>query len=73
MPAYRHPELRERLKAKIMRGDKGGERGQWSARKAQLLAAEYKRECESEGLKAYTNGAKSETARHLEEWGKDHR
>ncbi len=38
---YTQPELRERLKKKIMAGDKGGNPGQWSARKAQLLAQEY--------------------------------
>lgn len=40
--AYTKPELRERLKNKIMAGGKGGDPGEWSARKAQLLAAEYK-------------------------------
>ena len=38
---YTNPELRERLKAEIIAGDKGGKPGQWSARKAQLLAHEY--------------------------------
>ena len=40
---YTKPELRERLKRQIMAGDKGGRPGQWSARKAQLLAAEYRK------------------------------
>ncbi len=40
---YDQPQLRDRLKKKIVAGDKGGKRGQWSARKAQLLAAEYKK------------------------------
>jgi len=40
---YTKPSLRERLKNKIMTGDKGGKPGQWSARKAQLLASEYKK------------------------------
>jgi hypothetical protein len=39
---YSDPALRERLKKKILKGTKGGRSGQWSARKAQLLAAEYK-------------------------------
>lgn len=39
---YTRPELRERLKRKILRSSKGGRPGQWSARKAQLLASEYK-------------------------------
>mgnify|MGYP000695842097 FL=1 len=40
---YTKPTLRKRLFNKIMREGKGGAPGQWSARKAQLLAAEYKR------------------------------
>ena len=40
--AYTKPELRERLKARIKAGSKGGKPGQWSARKAQLLAKAYK-------------------------------
>ena len=40
---YTRPDLRERLKKKIIAGDKGGKPGQWSARKAQLLAAEYEK------------------------------
>jgi hypothetical protein len=34
--------MRKRLFEKIKRGTKGGNAGQWSARKAQLLAKEYK-------------------------------
>jgi len=34
--------LRERLFKKIKAGTRGGNAGQWSARKAQLLAREYK-------------------------------
>ncbi|WP_049805186.1 hypothetical protein [Stigmatella aurantiaca] len=40
---YTHPALRERLKKRIQAGSKGGRAGQWSARKSQLLAAEYKK------------------------------
>ena len=39
---YTHPELRKRLYNKIKAGSKGGNAGQWSARKAQMLAKEYK-------------------------------
>ena len=38
------PKLWERIKAAITRGAKGGEPGQWSARKAQLAVNEYKKE-----------------------------
>ena len=39
---YTKPTMRERLFEKIKAGDKGGKPGQWSARKAQMLAREYK-------------------------------
>ena len=39
---YTEPALRKRLFKKITKGTKGGKSGQWSARKAQLLAKEYK-------------------------------
>lgn len=41
--AYSKPEMRERLKNRIMAGSKGGKPGQWSARKAQLLAQAYEK------------------------------
>ena len=40
---YTKPEMRKRLFKKIKSGTKGGDRGEWSARKAQLLASEYKK------------------------------
>jgi len=39
---YTKPGLRERLKDRIMAGSKGGKAGEWSARKAQMLAKVYK-------------------------------
>jgi hypothetical protein len=39
---YTQPGMRKRLFEKIKAGSKGGKPGQWSARKAQLLAKEYK-------------------------------
>tara|TARA_Y100000389_G_C17178656_1_gene372837 strand:+ start:389 stop:565 length:177 start_codon:yes stop_codon:yes gene_type:complete len=39
---YTRPELRKRLFEKIKAGSKGGKPGQWSARKAQMLALQYK-------------------------------
>mgnify|MGYP006435797453 CR=1 FL=1 len=38
---YTKPTMRKRLFRKILRGTRGGRAGQWSARKAQLLAREY--------------------------------
>ena len=40
---YTKPTMRKNLFQKIKAGGKGGKPGQWSARKAQMLAAEYKR------------------------------
>ena len=37
------PELWEKVKDEYMESDKGGEPGQWSARKAQLAVQEYKK------------------------------
>ena len=40
---YTKPGMRKRLFESIKAGGKGGSPGQWSARKAQLLAAKYKK------------------------------
>jgi len=40
---YTKPSMRKRLFNEIKAGTKGGRAGQWSARKAQLLAARYKK------------------------------
>ena len=40
---YTKPTMRKNLFNKIKRGTKGGDPGEWSARKAQLLAREYKK------------------------------
>ena len=40
---YTKPSMRKRLFSKIKAGTKGGKAGQWSARKAQLLASRYKK------------------------------
>jgi len=39
---YTKPTMRKNLFNKIKAGNKGGKPGQWSARKAQMLAKEYK-------------------------------
>jgi hypothetical protein len=61
---YTKPDLRERLKRRIMVGSRGGNPGQWSARKAQLLAAEY------EKAGGGYSGGKSESQRSLSRWTK---
>jgi hypothetical protein len=62
---YTKPELREKIKREVMAGDKGGHPGQWSARKAQLVAHEYV----AEGG-GYTQ-PRSEAQEHLKEWGEE--
>ena len=39
---YTKPTMRKRLFSSIKAGGKGGNPGQWSARKAQMLAKQYK-------------------------------
>ena len=39
---YTKPGMRERMFKRIKAGGKGGKPGQWSARKAQMLAKQYK-------------------------------
>ena len=60
---YTDPALRERVKTKVMAGDKGGRPGQWSARKAQLVAHEY--EAEGGGYKH----ERTEAQQSLKDWG----
>jgi hypothetical protein len=38
------PKLWEKVKRQVTKGAKGGEPGQWSARKAQMAVSEYKKE-----------------------------
>ena len=39
---YTKPTMRKRIFNRIKAGTKGGKAGQWSARKAQMLAKQYK-------------------------------
>ena len=58
------PKLWEKVKEQVTAGDKGGEKGQWSARKAQLAVSEYKKQGGGyEGRKDPHN--------HLAEWTKE--
>ncbi len=59
---YTDPELRERIKEEIKQSDKGGKKGQWSARKSQLLTQEY----EKRG--GDYKGEKDESQKNLEKW-----
>jgi hypothetical protein len=40
---YTKPGMRKRLFEQVKAGGKGGAPGQWSARKAQMLASQYKK------------------------------
>ncbi|QNF34685.1 hypothetical protein HUW51_18850 [Adhaeribacter swui] len=59
---YTKPELREKIKEELKQSDKGGKKGQWSARKSQLLAKEY--EEQGGGYK----GPKDEKSKELDQW-----
>ena len=39
---YTKPGMRKKVVASVKAGDKGGKPGQWSARKAQMVAKQYK-------------------------------
>ena len=63
--AYTNPALRERIKNKIMASSKGGKPGQWSARKAQLVAQEYKK------AGGGYSGSKTSKQKSLSKWTKE--
>ena len=60
---YTKPDLRREIKDELMEGDRGGDPGQWSARKSQMLVQEY----EKRGG-GYKKDEKDEDAKSLEEW-----
>lgn len=62
---YTKPGLRESIKKRVMAGSKGGKPGQWSARKAQLVASEYKKK--GGGYQ----GGKGSKQKALSKWGKE--
>lgn len=63
--AYTNPQMRERIKNRIMAGSKGGKPGQWSARKAQLLAQAY------EKAGGGYSGSKTAKQKSLSKWTKE--
>ncbi len=68
MSKYTRPELRERIKDRIMAGDKGGRPGQWSARKAQLVAQAYEKA--GGGYRGKKSGGQKSLAQWTrEKWG----
>lgn len=63
--AYTNPELRNRIKNRIMASSKGGRPGQWSARKAQLVAQAYKK------AGGGYSGSKTSKQKSLSKWTKE--
>ncbi|KAL4813495.1 hypothetical protein BDW67DRAFT_187601 [Aspergillus spinulosporus] len=62
---YTDPELREQVKNEVQQGDKGGKPGQWSARKAQMTASEYKARG---GDYTTSKDEKKPEQKHLDKW-----
>ena len=62
---YTKPGLRKRIFNQVKAGSKGGKPGQWSARKAQLVAQKYK--AAGGGYK----GGKGKKQKDLKRWGKE--
>lgn len=62
---YTKPRLRENIKKRIMAGSRGGKPGEWSARKAQLLAIEYRR------AGGGYRGGKKKPQRSLDKWTRE--
>jgi hypothetical protein len=65
---YTNPTLRAKLKDEIQKSSKGGKAGQWSARKAQMLAKSY----ESHGGGYIHSGKKTAAQKNLTQWSKQH-
>lgn len=63
---YTKPALRERIKRSIMASSKGGKPGEWSARKAQMVAAEYKK-----AGGGYAAGAQTVAQKSLRKWTRE--
>lgn len=58
------PKLWDKVKDEVTAGDRGGEKGEWSARKAQLAVSEYKKR--GGGYKG-----QKDPHNHLAEWTKE--
>ena len=62
---YTKPTLRNKIKNQVMAGSQGGKSGQWSARKAQLVAQKY------EKAGGGYSGAKTKAQSNLSKWTKE--
>jgi hypothetical protein len=63
--AYTKPALRKRIVASVKAGSQGGKPGQWSARKAQLVAQKY------EKAGGGYSGEKTSAQKNLSKWTKE--
>ena len=63
--SYTKPELRKNILKRVMASSKGGKPGQWSARKAQIVANEY------EKAGGGYSGPKKESQRSLSKWTRE--
>ena len=63
--AYTNPALRKRLLSRIKASNKGGRPGQWSARKAQMLAQAYKK------AGGGYSGSKTSNQKSLSKWTRE--
>jgi hypothetical protein len=63
--AYTNPSLRNKIKSQVMASSQGGKPGQWSARKAQLVAQKY------EKAGGGYSGAKTKAQSNLSKWTKE--
>ncbi|EMC93198.1 hypothetical protein BAUCODRAFT_36868 [Baudoinia panamericana UAMH 10762] len=62
---YTDPDLRDEIKQEVQESDKGGAPGQWSARKAQFMASEYKKRG---GGYNTDKSQQDESQKHLSKW-----
>lgn len=63
--AYTKPELRKRIVSSVKAGSKGGDAGEWSARKAQLAKQKY------EAAGGGYSGPKTKAQGNLSKWTKE--
>lgn len=63
--AYTKPALRKRIVSEVKAGSKGGKPGQWSARKAQIVADRY------EKAGGGYSGSKTSAQKSLSKWTKE--
>ena len=62
---YTKPELRKRIVSAVKAGTQGGKAGQWSARKAQIVAQRYEK-----AGGGYT-GSRTKAQKNLSKWTKE--